>query len=297
MQEIIAGLTLLIGGLIAFFMARSVSNPITALTQGMRELADGNFDVVLPGLDRKDEIGNIARGRQRVQGARRPRRRSAKPRRRPSRIAAPKPSARPRWRGWPTSSRPRSAASSRRRSPATSRKRVALDGKTGLVLNVGTPINGCATMSRKALDDLVRDARRARRGRSRPSASPPTIRAISRTLKNNANATAERIGQTIAEIKRVGREVDQRLGGNLDQHHRSVAAHRGAGREPGADLGLDGGDVGDREEERRERPAGQPVDRQARATSPIAAARWWPRRSTPWRGSRNPRARSPTSSA
>ena len=35
----------------------------------------------------------------------------------------------------------------------------------------------------------------------------------------------------------------------------------------------------------------------APAMSPIAAARWSPRRSTPWRASRNPHARSPTSSA
>jgi HAMP domain-containing protein len=60
-QKVIAVLTLLIGGLIAFFLARSVSNPITALTKSMRELAAGNFAVVLPGLRRKDEVGNIAR--------------------------------------------------------------------------------------------------------------------------------------------------------------------------------------------------------------------------------------------
>ena len=35
----------MIGGLIAFFLARGVSNPITALTQSMRGLAAGNFDV------------------------------------------------------------------------------------------------------------------------------------------------------------------------------------------------------------------------------------------------------------
>ncbi|MGZ6009875.1 MAG: HAMP domain-containing protein, partial [Rhizomicrobium sp.] len=91
-QEIIAALTLLVGGLIAFFLACGVSNPITALTQSMRELAAGNFDVVLPGLARKDEVGNIARAVSSKCG--RPRRRSAKPPRRQSRIGAPKPSAR-----------------------------------------------------------------------------------------------------------------------------------------------------------------------------------------------------------
>ena len=60
-QEIIGVLALLIGGLIAFFIARSVSNPISELTEGMKELAEGNFAVVLPGLRRKDEVGAIAK--------------------------------------------------------------------------------------------------------------------------------------------------------------------------------------------------------------------------------------------
>jgi methyl-accepting chemotaxis protein len=37
-----------------------VARPIAALTSAMRELASGNFDVQLPGLGRKDEIGSIA---------------------------------------------------------------------------------------------------------------------------------------------------------------------------------------------------------------------------------------------
>jgi methyl-accepting chemotaxis protein len=41
-------------------VARGVARPLGGLTRGMRELADGNFDVVLPGLDRQDEIGQIA---------------------------------------------------------------------------------------------------------------------------------------------------------------------------------------------------------------------------------------------
>jgi nitrogen fixation/metabolism regulation signal transduction histidine kinase len=60
-QEIAGGLALLIACVIAFFAARSVSNPILALTGGMRELAEGNFGVVLAGLKRKDEVGAIAK--------------------------------------------------------------------------------------------------------------------------------------------------------------------------------------------------------------------------------------------
>jgi methyl-accepting chemotaxis protein len=60
LQEIVAGLALLIGGLISFMVARGIARPLSGLTAGMKELASGNFDVVLPGLGRKDEIGEMA---------------------------------------------------------------------------------------------------------------------------------------------------------------------------------------------------------------------------------------------
>jgi methyl-accepting chemotaxis protein len=42
------------------FSVFTIARPMTALTRSMRELANGNFAVVLPGLGRKDEIGDIA---------------------------------------------------------------------------------------------------------------------------------------------------------------------------------------------------------------------------------------------
>jgi methyl-accepting chemotaxis protein len=59
-QEIIAGAAVLLGLAIAFFIGRSIIRPLAGLTSGMKELAGGNFDVVLPGLDRKDEVGDMA---------------------------------------------------------------------------------------------------------------------------------------------------------------------------------------------------------------------------------------------
>jgi methyl-accepting chemotaxis protein len=59
-QEIVAGAAVLIGLLIAFFVARGIIGPLSGLTSGMKELAGGNFGVVLPGLDRKDEVGDMA---------------------------------------------------------------------------------------------------------------------------------------------------------------------------------------------------------------------------------------------
>jgi len=53
---LIAALVLAAG----FFIGRSVSKPLSALTAAMIDLAKGNFSVVLPGLGRHDEIGEIA---------------------------------------------------------------------------------------------------------------------------------------------------------------------------------------------------------------------------------------------
>jgi methyl-accepting chemotaxis protein len=60
MQEIVAGAAVLMGLMIAFLIARSIIGPLSGLTSGMKELAGGNFGVVLPGLDRKDEVGDMA---------------------------------------------------------------------------------------------------------------------------------------------------------------------------------------------------------------------------------------------
>jgi methyl-accepting chemotaxis protein len=60
MQEVVAAAAVMLGLLIAYLIARSIVRPLSGLTAGMKELAGGNFGVVLPGLDRKDEIGDMA---------------------------------------------------------------------------------------------------------------------------------------------------------------------------------------------------------------------------------------------
>ncbi len=59
-EETVAGLAVLIGVVIAVLIARGIIGPLSSLTAGMKELAGGNFSVVLPGLDRKDEVGDMA---------------------------------------------------------------------------------------------------------------------------------------------------------------------------------------------------------------------------------------------
>ncbi|WP_213772120.1 HAMP domain-containing methyl-accepting chemotaxis protein [Bradyrhizobium sp. dw_78] len=50
----------LLGGVLAALLGRGISRPMTAMCKAMRELAGGKFDVVLPGLGRKDELGEMA---------------------------------------------------------------------------------------------------------------------------------------------------------------------------------------------------------------------------------------------
>ena len=44
----------------ALLLGKGISRPMIAMCKAMRELAGGNFDVVLPGLGRKDELGEMA---------------------------------------------------------------------------------------------------------------------------------------------------------------------------------------------------------------------------------------------
>jgi methyl-accepting chemotaxis protein len=50
----------ILGGLLALLLGQGISRPMTAMCKAMRELAGGSFEVVLPGLGRNDELGDMA---------------------------------------------------------------------------------------------------------------------------------------------------------------------------------------------------------------------------------------------
>jgi methyl-accepting chemotaxis protein len=56
----LAGGGFLLGGIMALLLGRGISRPMIAMCKAMRELASGNFEIVLPGLGRKDELGEMA---------------------------------------------------------------------------------------------------------------------------------------------------------------------------------------------------------------------------------------------
>ncbi|MGA2895647.1 MAG: methyl-accepting chemotaxis protein [Xanthobacteraceae bacterium] len=204
-QEIIAALVLLVGSLIAFFIARSVSNPIQALTKAMRELAEGNFSVVLPGLKRKDEVGGIAKAVEafKVKAAENATLEAAAKVEQDQRADVERQSALAKM----TDEFQAVVGGIVEAAVAGDfSKRVELDGKTGLVLNVGTLINNLCDNVAKALDDLVHMLSALAEGNLTERITAE-YQGDFGELKNNANTASERIGDTIAEIKRAANEV------------------------------------------------------------------------------------------
>ena len=204
-QEIVAAFAVLLGGLVAFFVARGVSNPIRLLTAGMRELANGNFGIVLFGLGRKDEIGGIAKAVEefKIKAAERAQIEAE------AKIVQDKEAAVARDAAMETMANEFEAAVGSIVTAAVAgdfTQRVDLDGKTGLVLNVGTAINSLCDNTGHALDDLVTMLNALAEGdmTQRITAEYQGNFAV---LKDNANKTAERIGSTLGEIRASAREV------------------------------------------------------------------------------------------
>jgi methyl-accepting chemotaxis protein len=220
----VIGLILLV---VALISARSVTVPLRKLTRGMRALATGQFDVILPGIERKDEIGEIAGATDafKVKAAEKAERDAAE-KAEQDRSAAEKAQSEAAKRAAEHAEQDRRIASER--EAAMTRlsnefeaavggivqaavkgdfsQRVALEGKTGLVLNVGTLINTLCENVSQALDDLA--------GMLSALANGDLTRRIAgdyqgrfAILKDNTNTTAERVGATIAQIKQAGHEV------------------------------------------------------------------------------------------
>jgi methyl-accepting chemotaxis protein len=190
----------------AIFLFLTIARPVRTLTGCMLQLADGKLDVILPGLNRKDEIGEIAGAVEafKIKAVEKARREADEKAERDRQAASERDAALAKMADEfeATVGGIVEAAVAGNFS-----QRVALEGKSGLVLNVGTSINCLCDNIAKALDDLVRML-----GALADCDLTQRITADYRgnfaTLKTNANTTAERIGKTIAGIKRAAREVN-----------------------------------------------------------------------------------------
>jgi methyl-accepting chemotaxis protein len=59
--KVVLGVVAAFGLLFSFLIGRSISKPVVVMTKAMHELAAGDLSVQLPGLDRGDEVGQMAR--------------------------------------------------------------------------------------------------------------------------------------------------------------------------------------------------------------------------------------------
>jgi methyl-accepting chemotaxis protein len=193
-------------GVLVFLVAvqRGISKPLVRLNGAMLEMVGGSLDIVIPGMDRRDEIGSMANA---VSVFRENLVRNA-------RLEAEKGQAEKR------AAAEREAAMQKMASDFEAAiggiveaaiagdfsQRVALEGKSGLVLNVGTSINCLCDNIANALDDLAVMLGALSQGDMTRRITADYHGQFA-TLKENANATAQGIGSTISQIKQSAREV------------------------------------------------------------------------------------------
>ena len=194
-------------GVIIFLIAvqRSISRPLTRLNGAMRQLAAGEFDVVLPGLGRRDEIGDIAAAVEefKVKAAEKARHEAEERIAQDQKLVAEREAAAQRM-----AEEFQAAVGGIVKAAVAGdfSQRVDLNGKSGLVLNVGTALNSLCQNVSKALDDLI--------GMLNALAAGDLTKRIAAQyqgnfalLKDNANTTAEQIGSTISDLTSVARDV------------------------------------------------------------------------------------------
>jgi methyl-accepting chemotaxis protein len=202
--EIVALSVLLGVAIFAFFIGRGITKPLAVLVGLLQRLAKGD-EVEITGTERKDEIGATARAVNGIKEmiAEKARREAEEKAEQDRQAVAQRDAAMAKM----TDEFQAAVGGIVQAAVAGDfSKRVALEGKTGLVLNVGTSINTLCDNVAKALEDLVQMLSALADGNLTQRITAE-YQGDFAELKHNANMTAERIGQTISEIKQAAREV------------------------------------------------------------------------------------------
>jgi methyl-accepting chemotaxis protein len=189
---LLLGVLLLIGAIA--FAVITIARPMRALTAGMLELAGGNFNVALPGLGRKDEIGDVANA-----------------------VETFKVKAEEKVR-----SEEAARAESRERlmqefdaavggivkaaQVGDFSQRVPLDDKQGTLLNLASALNTMCENFNAVVSDMDRMFGALADGDLTCRIDSEYQGAFA-VLKDNANAAAERLADTIANVRLAVNEV------------------------------------------------------------------------------------------
>jgi methyl-accepting chemotaxis protein len=200
----ISGIAVIVGALLSWLIGRGISRPLRGLVALLQRMAKGE-NIEITGTERKDEVGETARAVNdiKVMLAEKARQEAE------AKIAQDKLTAAERDAAMQKVAQEFESTVGGIVQAAVAgdfTQRVDVQGKTGLVLNVGTAINSLCENVAKALDDLIKmlDALAEGDLTRRITADYQGNFAI---LKDNANKTAERIGASINGIKRSANEV------------------------------------------------------------------------------------------
>jgi methyl-accepting chemotaxis protein len=203
MQIAIVLIALLVS-VFALGIGRSIARPVTAITGVMGQLAQGNLQVAVPGAGRNDELGAMAKA-----------------------VLVFRDSAIERGR-LEAQARDQETQAEAMRKAATAKvmnefdaavggivkaavagdfsQRVPLDGKDGVIRNLAHALNTMCDNLGKAFDDMARVLGALSKGDLTARITADYQGAFA-SLKDNANATAQRLSETVAEIKLAAREV------------------------------------------------------------------------------------------
>ena len=190
---LVLGVMLLVGAIA--FAVLTIARPMRALTAGMLELAGGNFKVALPGLGRKDEIGDIANAVETFKVK-----------------AAEKAQAEAADRAAATDQvmREFDAAVGGIVKAAVAgdfSQRVSLDDKQGVILNLASALNTMCDNFNAVVSDMDRMFGALAEG-DLTCRIDSDYRGAFAVLKDNAeNAAAERLADTIANVRLAVNEV------------------------------------------------------------------------------------------
>jgi methyl-accepting chemotaxis protein len=202
--EIAAAGILLVMLLYAYWVGRSITKPLAVLVALLQKLARGDYATAIIGTGRRDEIGDVARAAEifKENGL-------AKLRMEQEQAEAERRATAEREAALAKMANEFQAAIGDIVEAAIAgdfSKRVAVEGKSGLVLNVGSAINTLCDNVQAALADLLRMLEALAEGNLTRRITTD-YQGNFGVLKNNANLTAERIAATITEIKNSSREV------------------------------------------------------------------------------------------
>jgi len=189
---LLLGVLLVVGAMT--FAVFTIARPMRALTASMLELAGGNFNVVLSGLGRKDEIGDVANA-----------------------VETFKIKAEEKAR---LEAEDRAAAADRVMTEFDAAvggivkaavagdftRRVLLDDKQGVVRNLASALNAICDNFNAVVSDMDRMFGALAEG-DLTCRIEGEYRGAFLALKDNANATAERLAETIASVRMAVNEV------------------------------------------------------------------------------------------